>query len=315
MKKALKILSRVLVGTVCTVLALAVLVIGGLNVAKFIIYDDYFSIRTNICKNPGLGDGFVCQGLAADEESGKFLVSGYMDDKSNSRIYVTDTDNDSYHVILTREGKKYTGHAGGIAVSHGTVYIANGGRIFHFPLSDVLNAEDGDTVDIGAGTEVNNNASFVFTNDTHLYVGEFHHGEEYKTDHRLEEFGVTYEAIITQYSLDDLSTPLKIYAVIDKVQGACFTPEGKIVLSTSFSIADSIYYVYDEEDAKKSEGTLDGAPVYFLTEPERVIKAPAMSEDMDYYDGMAISLTECASNKYKFGKLFFANKIYGLDVD
>lgn len=315
MKKLLKILSRLCIGIVCTVLALAVLVIGGLNIAKFIIYDDYFEIRTNICKNPGLGDGFVCQGLAADEDSGKFLISGYMDDKSNSRIYVTDKDDNSYHVKLTREGEKYSGHAGGVAVSHGTVYLANGGRIFHFPLSDVLNAADGDTVDIGEGTKVNNNASFVFSDEEHLYVGEFHHGENYKTEHHLEEFGVVYNAIITKYSLDDLTTPLKIYAVIDKVQGACFTPDGKIILSTSFSVADSVYYFYNEADAKLSESTLDGAPVYFLTEPTKVVKGPAMSEDMDYYDGKAICLTECASNKYKFGKLFFANKIYGLDVD
>ena len=314
MKKIIKILSRTLISIVAVILILPILALGVLNIAKFAIYSDFYSVRTSICKNPGLSDGFVCQGIAADEESGKFLVSGYMADKSNSRIYVTDKENNSYYVSLEREGEKYSGHAGGVAVSHGVVYIANGGRIFHFPLEDVLSAKNGDTVDIGKGTKVNNNASFVFTDDEYLYVGEFHHTEEYKTDHHLESDGVTSDAIITKYSLDDLSTPLKIYAVIDKVQGAAFTEDGKVVLSTSFSIAHSYYYVYNEADAKKSDITLDGAPVFFLTEPTSVIKAPAMAEDLDVYDGLVISLSDSASNKYVFGKLFFANKIYGLDV-
>ena len=34
--------------------ALAVLVWGGLNLAKFIIYSDYYSLKTDICTNPGL---------------------------------------------------------------------------------------------------------------------------------------------------------------------------------------------------------------------------------------------------------------------
>jgi len=38
-----------------------------------------------------------------------------------------------------------------------------------------------------------------------------------------------------------------------------------------------------------------------------------MAEGLDYYDGKVITLTESASNKYIFGKLFFAFKIVGLD--
>ena len=58
---------------------------------------------------------------------------------------------------------------------------------------------------------------------------------------------------------------------------------------------------------------LDGAPVYMLGECVREIKGPAMGEDLDYYNGKVITLTESASNKYIFGKLFFANDIVALD--
>ncbi len=37
-----------------------------------------------------------------------------------------------------------------------------------------------------------------------------------------------------------------------------------------------------------------------------------MSEDLDYKDGKVYTLTESASNKYIFGKLFNATKIVGL---
>ena len=301
--------------SVSTLLIIFGLTVGGLNIAKYFIYSDYFDSRTVICKNPGLSDGFVCQGIAASEENGVFLVSGYMKDKSASRIYVTNEKNESYFVSLYKGQKAFTGHAGGIATTADTVYIASGSKIYTVSISDILSAERGDMIDIGEGVKVNNNASFVFTDDTHLYVGEFNDGEKYVTEHTFENETGTYSAIITKYSLSDLSTPLKIYSIRDKVQGACFTPDGKIVLSTSYGISDSVYYYYNEAEATVIPGAeLDGMPIYALTTPTRVIKGPAMSEDMDYYNGMAISLTESASDKYIFGKLFFANKIYGLDL-
>ena len=141
----------------------------GLNIAKFFIYSDYYSIKTDICKNPGLNDGFVCQGIAVSEENGVILVCGYMKDKSNSRIYVTDFESNSYYVELTRSGEKYTGHAGGLAITGDTVYIANAKKIYSFPLESVLSAKNGDIVDIGSGTKVNTNASFVYTDEEFLY--------------------------------------------------------------------------------------------------------------------------------------------------
>ena len=70
----------------------------------------------------------------------------------------------------------------------------------------------------------------------------------------------------------------------------------------------------NEEDAIDSGNILDGAPVYYLYDHFQEIKAPAMGENLDYYDGRIITLTECASNKYVFGKLFFADKIVSLNM-
>ena len=71
--------------------------------------------------------------------------------------------------------------------------------------------------------------------------------------------------------------------------------------------------MYNEQDATDSGELLDGAPLYHLTEATKVMKGPAMREDMDWYNGRVITLSESASNKYIYGKFFFADKIVGLD--
>ena len=316
MKKILKLVGKFIMFVIIGIVSLLLVAIIGLNIAKHFIYSDYYSIKTDICKNPGLNDGFVCQGIAVSEENGVILVCGYMKDKSNSRIYVTDFESNSYYVELTRDGEKYTGHAGGLAITGDTVYIANAKKIYSFPLESVLSASNGDIVDIGSGTKVNTNASFVYTDEEYLYVGEFHDGGKYvikNHEHETAE-GIHY-AICTKYSLNDLNTPVAVYTLRNNVQGVCFTPQGQVVLSTSYGLTDTVYYVYDLVNATDSGLTFDGAPVYYLDNLEKEIHGPAMGEDLDFYDGKIITLTESASQKYIFGKLFGATKIVGLKID
>lgn len=316
MKKILKFIGKLIMFVIIGILALILVTIIGLNIAKSFIYSDYYSAKTDICKNPGLNDGFVCQGIAVSEEDNVILVCGYMKDKTNSRIYVTDFDSNSYYVELTRGGEKYTGHAGGLAITGDTVYIANAKKIYSFPLSSVLSASNGDIVDIGSGTKVNTNASFVYTDEEYLYVGEFHDGGKYVIEnHEHETAEGTHYAICTKYALSDLETPIAVYTLRNNVQGICFTPNGKVVLSTSYGLTDTIYYVYDLDSAADSGLTFDGAPVYYLDDLEKEIHGPAMGEDLDYFNGRIITLTESASQKYIFGKLFGATKIVGLKID
>lgn len=313
--KILKKIAKYISVIVLSIIALFLLVIVGLNISKFLIYREYYKAESKLCKNPGLSDGFVCQGIAAVDDQDIILVSGYMKDKEASRIYVTTLDNDSYFVSLTRDGKTYTGHAGGISVSGDYAYIANGSKIYTFPLEDVLSAKIGDIVDIGSGTKINNKASFLYSDDEYLYVGTFMEPDFEPVDgHTYNTAEGTHLAICSVYSIDDLSKPVKIYSIRDYVQGICFTPDGKIVLSTSHGLSSSVYYIYDEKDAVDSGITLDGAPLYYLDNLEYEIKGPAMAEGLDWYNGKIITLTESASDKYIFGKLFFANDIVSLDI-
>ncbi len=316
MNKALKITGKVLLGIVAAVLALVILFVGGLNIAKFAIYSDYYAIKTDICKNPGLSDGFVCQSVIAHEESGKFLVSGYMSDGvTASRIYVTDKDNASYYVSVTLDGAPFAAHADGIAYKGDTAYLVCDYKIHVLSVNDILSAENGGTVEIKEVIEIDNRGASVYTDGEYLYIGEFHDGVNYITYHPYETSDGTYNAIISRYKFDDLQNPDRIYSVRDKVQGICFTPDSKVVLSTSYGLADSYYYAYNTpaESEVPDTATEDGVPVYFLDAPTQVVKGPAMSEGLDYYDGKIITLTESASNKYIFGKFFFADKIIGLE--
>ncbi len=315
MKKVIKLIGKILLIALIAAVGIVLLVWGGLNVAKFILYSDYYAAKSNVCTNPGLNDGFVCQGIAVSEKDERIIVSGYMKDKSESRLYVTDLESKSHHVKLRRNGEVFTGHAGGVAITGDTVYIASGKKIYTVSLPTVLNAKDGDIIDIGDGTKVNNSASFVYTDENYLYVGEFHDGGKYVTEHPYETSEGMHYAIISKYPINDLSKPEKIYSVRNKVQGACFTPDGKVVFSTSYGLADSVYYVYNEADAVDSGLTLDGAPVYLLDKCVKEIKGPAMSEDLDWYDDKVITLSESASDKYIFGKFFFATKIVAIDLD
>ena len=313
MKTVFKRIGKIALIALSAIVGLVVLTLAVLNVAKFAIYSEYYGIKENLCKNPGLGDGFVCQGICIDESTGHVLVSGYMQDGSASRIYVTTLENDVYYVTLTQSGKDFDGHVGGISLNADTVYLANDNRLHTFSLKSVLNAQKGDKIDVGEGVEVNNEASFCYADENYVYVGEFHDGGKYVTDHPYQTPEGMHYAIVSRYTHGNLTQPDKIYSIRDKVQGICFTPDGEIILSTSYGLSDSHYYVYRESDAIASGEMLDGAEVYYLNNCQRDVKGPAMSEGLDWYDGKVITLTESASNKYIFGKFFFANKIVALN--
>lgn len=325
MIKFFKFIFKLIFTLICIVIFVPVFLWGGANYAKFWVYNNYYKIESNVCVNPGLDDGFVCQGVCAAEDAGKILVCGYMDDSSNSRVYVVDIEtNEYYHVKLTRNGGDlYKGHAGGMATSGDTVYIANASKLFVFSLTSLLSAKDGDFLDIGSGVPVNNAASYVYCDEDYIYVGEFHHTkDDYDKAHTLDDGETVVNAIVSRYthnaiqnhSGDEAAIPDRIYTVREKVQGICFTPDGKIVLSTSYSIAHSYYYVYNAADCTDTGKTFGGVPVFELGKCTKEIKAPAMSEDLDYYDGKVITVYESASNKYGFGKLFFANDVNAIDI-
>ena len=110
-----------------------------------------------------------------------------------------------------------------------------------------------------------------------------------------------------------ISSSWLVYFVTgDFVQGFCIANDGNVVLSTSHELNDSIYYVYENPTSPSEE--IYGSSVYYLENLIKEVHGPAMGECLDFSNGKVYTLTESASNKYIFGKFFFANKIVALNL-
>ncbi len=315
MKKIFKVLFK----TVLIVIVVLFVTILGLNGLKYVIYNDFYNISEKVGYNAGLGESYVPQGVAEfkNEDETWYLTSGYTSNDTPSRVYVISPKNSYYVNIKVSDHDFTTGHLGGITVSKDKVYIANDGEVYICNLKDFLKSPDEEkVVRIIESVSVLVHSSFIFSDidNKYLYVGEFNNGNEYKTEHieNVNDGKDTYYAYVDVYDLNsfkDKSKPISRYSIRDKVQGFAISND-KIVLSTSFGLASSYFYVYDLPKEYAHDN------VYYLDDSLLVntIKAPAMAEGLDYDGEKFITIFESAANKYFFGKLFNANKIIGLTI-
>ena len=288
---------------------------------------------------PGLSDGFVPQGLAFDEESGTYLVGGYMKAKgAASPIYTVDakTGELKAHASLTNaDGTPFTGHAGGLSVWDCNVYVAGTGCLLIFDKYEILAAGDGAEVqclgriDVPLAADDTLGVSWVdIQSDDEgalLTVGEFYKNPEYKTPEshkfsapsgeRLQALAVTYRLSEDGGSL----TPLKAYALPDLVQG--FTVhDGKLWLSTSWGTGFSHISAYDENSLEAFRSiNVNGTtvPLFALDSAARTAdyKIAPMSEEIIFTaDGKLLTMCESASRKYYFGLLTGGQWCYATDL-
>jgi len=315
---------KVLLIVLGTTAGLFALLVGGYNGIKYWRYSTFYSLNQKMRKNPGLNDGYITQGLVYYEEEDKYLTSGYMMGKGEpSRVYSIDKDENVHYASLYRtvDGveKAYTYHSGGMAEGGDDYFIVCGSdSLYFFPKGEILGA---DKAVASFAVQVEPTASFVFSDADKVYVGEFNDGDSYATEHKhRDSYGNDTYAIVAEYSLADLlkgsATPLREYAIRDRVQGFCVTSSGRIVMDTSWGINASNYYVYGGFAGKIDEYDGD-IPVTWLDDRYLMedFEGPAMAEDLDYHDGRVLVASEAASNKYIFGKLFFYWDINGLSIE
>lgn len=290
-------------------------------------YPEYEKISRSETKIPGLDEGISPQGvcpLPENKEGYTLAMSGYMVKGGASRVYLFGEETNKY-ITLEKEGKALTTHFGGITCSGNYLLVASGKQMVRIPLSAALNAENGDSVAITDDFSTDINNAYCYYYGGKLYVGEFYRESNYKTQesHHITKDGETNYAFIYEYDADESAaggvvstTPAKAISVRGLVQGVAVCEDG-IVLSTSYGLADSHIYVYEnilggETEDRASVGDAE-VPLYHLdgTNLKKDLTAPCMSEEICIADGRLYILYESACNKYKY---FVRVRTYYIDV-
>ena len=307
--KAKAILKKIFLGLLIFILAVLLLLQVGVTVK----YWNYFSNSDRLYVAPGLNDNYVPQGYDYLPDHNVYLMCGYMSDDTASRVYVQDEKGKSYFTSLFyADGTPYLKHAGGICANGDYVYIAGDTGVDVFLLEDVLS---GNAARLQGVIEMGHDTAYCSFYNGYLLVGNFYYGGHYETpeSHRITTpAGDRNTALITLFKADEAGefgidpTPVAAISTGEKVQGMCFTEDGEIVLSTSWSIGNShlLYYTVDTERVDAITIGGEDVPLIYLDSANLVHDAvlPPMAEELVCRNGRVEVMNESACNKYIFGK-------------
>ena len=339
-KQKRPLISRIFRGIAIALLCVCVVYIG-FYVGTGLVYRDFFSEAKTEFVTPGLGDGVVPQGFTYSPEKNVYLQCGYMTDgTSASRIYIIDgkdTVKTRYVNLIDQTGSSYLGHTGGITVSGDFVWLANDGDendncVWVLSLSEILACENGGAVALTNAFYPESRSAYCYADDEYLWVGEFYRDVDYPTDEShafpaKSEDG-TQNALICAYRLDGTKanglasdTPEMLLSVTDHVQGFTRTPDGKFILSTSWSLTTSKLHFHANVLENDANSTLEvngkQVPVWYLDtdSEEQVLELPPMSEEIIVKDGRVWVVLESACQKYIFGNFLRSTFTYSYPLE
>ena len=284
-------------------------------IAPRFVYPGFIPYAEKEAAIPDLMSGFIPQGVT-ETENGTVLLCGYMPGDQASRI--VRLGKKPVRILLEREnGEVYDGHAGGMTAAGDFIYISNASKIFVLRTEDVMNAGDGETVRFIHHFEVPCRASFCSSSGGMLYVGDFYaEGYETEESHVMATADGEHRAMVFGYPLNMLESfgvrevPVCAFSVCGKVQGFAVTDKGTAVLSCSWGLADSELKLY--RFIGKSDGvfSVDGheTALYILDSRREIetVRAPHMSEDIEFRDGGLLVAFEAGAKKYGAGVLPFS---------
>lgn len=310
-------------------------------------YGEFYSLAEAIAVIPGLSEGFIPQGMDHSEQKDTLFVSGYFKSTTQcptSVILAISTKSGALlgeYFLKKPDGTNLTGHVGGVAVTEKNLFLANGERLYRYPLADIDALGGYGGLQAAEAIPVPTAASYCnYANGT-LFVGDFYLSPNYETPlwrHLTDKNGKKYGAwcaayILTDESESELSStalayteyaiPDYILATETKVQG--FTAIGDtVVLSCSHgrvNDASLAFYRLDTEgEAFDTHVSLEGrgVPLYFLG-PERLQKtvtAPPMTEGVCADGDGVYLLFESAATYYKNGGgLYPVDRIYRVELE
>lgn len=268
----------------------------------------------------GLNEGFVPQGIAYIKKHNKFLISGYMSKKNEpSRLYVVDEKThalDKFVTLRFSSGKSYFGHAGGIANNANNCWVSSEGKVYRFLVSDLIDAKQGQAIEIKDFFETENKADFCFLQDDFLWVGEFYKLGASKTDltHHITCDGKKLShALAFAYKLSNSENcvcginsfqPQMALTLPDLAQGVVCA-NGKIFVSCSFGISKSTLLEYENVFLKKPQNYYcfgrKKVPIWTLSEKylRKTHVYPEMLEQVAFVNGRLFMVFESGAKKYR----------------
>ena len=308
-------------------IALVLLVWLALFLGKYLIYRDFFAHREKEFQIPGIHDGYVPQGLAnVDAEGSAFMLSGYHGDYLDLYYHDAKTNTSKRVIPVDENGKVIEGHGGGVTVNGDYVYVSQNDALYAFYLSEILAAEDGGEVLCHAVFPVDNQASFCFSDQYFLYVGEFYRPVDYETEeshYYTTPAGEQNCAILSAYLLNEdgsLAEEYPVYSISipSQVQGVAIK-DGTVMISRSWGLETSTLEFYDgmRESVKTISVSGREVPLYYLdsTNLEKTVKLPCFSEELCIVGDRVYISFESACDKYVVGKFFFATYIASYPIE
>ena len=340
-------MSKLLI-SLAIVLAVILVALLGFKLFDYIRAYEFYNHSEVAFATPGVNDSnFVPQGMDYVEKDNVFIFTGYMSDSTASRVYVRHENEDgtsrlTYTKLVYGDGREYNEHTGGIECSGDYVLITDTTGIFIFSYQDILAGKETTPVIYEAPLHVDPAHCFIYSKDgkDYLLAGSFYYEGDYETpahERITTPGGEVNPSIILIYPINAEATkaseliaaePIAAISTPQKVQGMCFTDDGRMVFSTSWGLTSSEILFYDEAkiEASKVENyqlngvTKKGAEfnftldLYFADSSTYVDKvvAPPMSEELVYLDGKIVVFCESACNKYIFGKITTGFNVYAL---
>ena len=328
----MKKIVQIVLGLLLALVLLLGLAIGGFKMYDWIAYNDFYNNAEVVFPAPGANDGFVQQGFDYMPEERDFLVTGYMKDGTESRVYRLCRLGIELSMtkLLTKEGKPYTKKVGGIVRNGEYVYITNGeGGLDVFAYSEIeAGAETAKQI---GWIDTYNVPEYCYIYNGYLLTGSCFNEEDHETPvhERMETpNGEQNYSLITVFKLDETKeygvddTPKALISTTSCVQGMCITDDGsRIVLSTSHGLSDSKLFIYDttnllvKADYTFTDGetfTLKGLPLYCLDNASaslvETVKAPSMAEELVYVNGRIYIMSQWSCNI--LGKITTGYNIY-----
>ena len=343
------------------ILGILLVAVLGFKLYDYIGAAEFYNNSEVVFATPGVVDSnFVPQGMTYDEKADRYFFAGYMGkpiigelgDDIAARVYVRNSDGSvTFTRLLNADGTPYTDHTGGVEFFGDYVYVT--GEDSHgldvFSAKDIIEGKS-ETKMLGTVKTYNSPAhtyTFDYNGERYILAGSYHKDETVYLTPEHEKFttpaGDKNTSVMTVFKLDANAefginpTPVALISAREMIQGICITPDGQMVISSSWGLATSNLFFYDLSKVQstvldKYEGTItygdledenanryeedfsfENVPVYFVDSSCHVntVVAPPMSEELVCKDGMIIVFCESACNKYMFGKISTGYSTYG----